>query len=700
MRRCDVKFPRAQSHACFAPRGEAIAVAGTAPGQDLVVYDLPSGKERFRKAAEHAWFPPLAFSPDGRVLAAVEAELRPFLRPKRVVLFAAAGGEVLGEFDPGELFRELAFSPDGKRLLGFDGGAQTLFVWAVPGGEALHRTKAPADIVALTASFEPGGRGVLLGGQDGDAVLIDPGTGKELRRFRTHPASGRFVFAPGGKTLARYDIDGVSTQWDFATGRPLAASADPITGRGQLQFDGGGKRLWVAADTFAAVDWPSGREASRVRVPHHGTSWAVTLSPDRSRVAGVNAARKLAVWDAATGREGCVLPALGAAQAARAFSPDGGVLYTAERGGPVRAWDTHSGKELPPFDKGKRVTRALAVSPDGRWLAAAEHPEALGGQQGGVTVWDLRGGREAHRLRLGARPAWCLAFSPDGTLLAAVGGQFPAREGRDAFVAAWDLRTGKERVLHAGLPARLGAAAFSAEGRLLATGGDDGAVRLWEVATGQERHRFVGHASGVYSVAFSPDGKVVAAGSADAPVFLWDMTGCHGRPPSATAFTAEEKDRLWEALAGADAAAAFGAMRRLMARAGPAAALLADRLKPAATAEVRVIEQHIAALDADAFGARQKAAAELAKVIDQAEQPLRRALKNAASAEAKRRIEALLRGAEVPSPERLRELRAVEVLERAGTAEARKLLGELAGGANDARLTREAMEALGRMPKP
>jgi len=65
--------------------------------------------------------------------------------------------------------------------------------------------------------------------------------------------------------------------------------------------------------------------------------------------------------------------------------------------------------------------------------------------------------------------------------------------------------------------------------------------------------------------------------------------------------------------------------------------------------------------------------------------------------EQRRRIELLL--AEpglVRSPELRRQVRAVEVLERVGGAEARRVLEALAGGAPEARLTQEAKAALAR----
>ncbi|MFO0842599.1 MAG: hypothetical protein U0797_09420 [Gemmataceae bacterium] len=64
------------------------------------------------------------------------------------------------------------------------------------------------------------------------------------------------------------------------------------------------------------------------------------------------------------------------------------------------------------------------------------------------------------------------------------------------------------------------------------------------------------------------------------------------------------------------------------------------------------------------------------------------------SLEARKRLERLLAAVDAdvhtPSPERIRALRAVELLERIGTPAARRALAELAGGAPGARLTREA----------
>jgi hypothetical protein len=55
--------------------------------------------------------------------------------------------------------------------------------------------------------------------------------------------------------------------------------------------------------------------------------------------------------------------------------------------------------------------------------------------------------------------------------------------------------------------------------------------------------------------------------------------------------------------------------------------------------------------------------------------------------------------ARLDGPDRRRQLRAVEVLEHIGDADARRVLADLAGGSPHARLTADARGALGRLER-
>jgi hypothetical protein len=106
----------------------------------------------------------------------------------------------------------------------------------------------------------------------------------------------------------------------------------------------------------------------------------------------------------------------------------------------------------------------------------------------------------------------------------------------------------------------------------------------------------------------------------------------------------------------------------------------------------------IADLGAPRFAVREKAAKQLERQVYEAEPALRAALKKGPPLEVRRRIDKILAALEqVPPAELLRGIRAVQALEYAGTPEALAVLRVLAGGAREARLTREARGSLRRL---
>ena len=114
--------------------------------------------------------------------------------------------------------------------------------------------------------------------------------------------------------------------------------------------------------------------------------------------------------------------------------------------------------------------------------------------------------------------------------------------------------------------------------------------------------------------------------------------------------------------------------------------------------KTRAIAKLVAELDHPRFAVRKKATKELTDLGPVVRSHLENALEGKPSLDARRRIADIL--AKLPRqslPPLVRELRALEALERMGTPAARAVLKRLADGAAEDRLTREAKAALERL---
>jgi hypothetical protein len=165
--------------------------------------------------------------------------------------------------------------------------------------------------------------------------------------------------------------------------------------------------------------------------------------------------------------------------------------------------------------------------------------------------------------------------------------------------------------------------------------------------------------------------------------------------------TAAQLETFWDWLGCIPTQRAYEAVRELASVPAQAVPLLNQRLRPVERGDVSRISQWIADLDNTRFVVRKKATEELGRVIELAEPNLRQTLVNRPSLEVRRGIEDLLRRQQEGglSPERLRGLRAVFVLEQIGNPEARQLLRRLASGAPGSQLTEEAEAALQRLAR-
>ena len=197
----------------------------------------------------------------------------------------------------------------------------------------------------------------------------------------------------------------------------------------------------------------------------------------------------------------------------------------------------------------------------------------------------------------------------------------------------------------------------------------DRKVLIGEVASGIHVHTIAGHDSSPWEVAFTHSGRELIANADLAPV-LWSL-----KPADLPAIDGSV-DALWETLASTDGPAVYRLQWALVNNPKMAIELFSKKAKPAGELIERSrFDKLVASLDSPQFRARETAERQLIQARHTVPlEWLRKALAVAKSDEQWTRLERILTQREKPSPDEIRSARVVQVLELAGTEDAKALL--------------------------
>jgi hypothetical protein len=201
------------------------------------------------------------------------------------------------------------------------------------------------------------------------------------------------------------------------------------------------------------------------------------------------------------------------------FSRDG-KLMAAGAGPNVFLWNVADGKELLRMQlPEKQIYHRVMFSEDGKSLIWN------GREDSEVRIFDTRSGRQDREFPnpKADRRGYCnfLCYSPDARLIAYNGPRF--FEGLDMV----DVATGQVVMSIPEVKDARGAA-FSPDGKFIATHSGDGGLHIWDVKTGRAFRELVPHqngAGGAYKwVTWSPDGAFLATGGHIQPSLdIWSL---------------------------------------------------------------------------------------------------------------------------------------------------------------------------------
>jgi WD40 repeat protein len=522
----------------FSPDGAL--VAGTTFAGVVHVWEVATGRLRHMLSGRRKDGWSVAFSPDGKTLATGWDE-------SEVILFDVRTGWEVARLQVGvREVRWLGFHPDGRSLgvVGVGNGEpQELGVWDLATRKEVRRMPVPGA-GHLGGAWRADGLLMASSGAEDGTVRLWSTDGKSERRrvVQLYPPGSPWLhglaLSPEGRHLATANPDGTISvlripspppPYNPGPARPVPsakalarrpAAADALKRAnipaGLLKLAGNGYPARVPPEVVAILG------DARFRLPKVGrSSW---MAQDRAgKFLAVPNADVVAVFDARTGKLVRTLTGQTDRVYAVAFSPDGKFLaggnWTGEKkGSTVKVWDVETGDVIVSLDSGASELFGVNFSKDGKRLFASS--------VGGVQMWDLTGkllrtfktGAPAHGL-------YQLGLSADGKRVVC--------NDTPTTLKVWEIEGDGPPVTLAGHTSSPLHAAYSPDGKLLATGSDK-ELLLWDAAKLELVKKIDAPAGWL---AFAPDGKSILAAQhhwarplEKDVVTRWDLTTYEGKP--------------------------------------------------------------------------------------------------------------------------------------------------------------------------
>jgi WD40 repeat protein len=504
-------FNGSDSGLTLSPDGTQLLLITMGIDPEVRIMDLASGREvrRVKLPDDQIDSLHLSFNSEGHLLAAG-------IHNKRFKFWDLTAKKERELGPTSKEFCQVKFSRDGRLLALSE--SYTVKLWDTATFRELPALTVPTSINFpqgdAFVSFTEDGKRIATGGIGTDTIVWETETGKRLSTMngRTNMAYN-VTFSADGMEL----ISGGRTRWDLRTGRGLRIVPDTSEKTyGTASPDGRVVVLRRAnTNVLTIVESPSGRQLQKLTPSGDtGDIQRTRFSADSSMLAVLYG--PLEQQQTST------------------------VSFT--RGAQVKIWDVKNGRELRSITP-TEIPMEAEFTTDGRSIVI------IG--MGHIALWDVQSGNNLRDL----------TASPVNTFTPPVvrPGQMPTMPNM-ADISA--MVTNTLGTVSAGTMGQsVTSAAFTGDGRILATGGVEsksnidfaammnsamqrpkkgakppdpadmmkdfkieavGHVQFWDVASGRQIAAIKGHGRGVSKVAFSRDGKLLASGATDSTIKIWD----------------------------------------------------------------------------------------------------------------------------------------------------------------------------------
>ena len=529
-------FPALHSTAVMSPVAPIVAVGSCAtPGAALKgcvkLYDLEQRAEIWALPESGGL---VGFSGDGQLLVTVGWDT--VLGGVRVSLWSLPERRLLKKFGSKKICNTLAFSPDARWIVLAEANSPAIEVWSVEQERLVRELAGHAGAVRALV-FSPDSQLLATAGVDQIIRLWSVSSGELAMTGHGHTDEiASLAFFPDGKRLASAARDGTVRLWSTTVSeRETFENSGGLQGRLLVSPDG---QWWTTTSKFYRQlqythlqVWdtrpgssprkivPGGELAQNEGFDDGGRTLLSLVYPDaKDRIdlewrslEDMALTRRLSLHRN-------VQPDVGEA---RSFCAAAGLFALAQSDGQLLVWSTRTGKLLQTFrlpdhlDTGtvNNSASGVVISPDGALLAASRSSHSQ------IAVFSLAEGKllYSHHVRpivtvVGDRLSdygnvAFFDFSPDSKLLVST-------DTTERAIRIGEARTGRELGQLSGHRDHTVAAAFSPDGKTLASTGGDGSLKLWHLPTWREVATLL-ETGATGPVTFSPDGSMLIVGLLD-----------------------------------------------------------------------------------------------------------------------------------------------------------------------------------------
>ena len=532
----------------LSPDGRLLA-CGNSKGE-IHVRDVTSGALLW--SSQHGMglghFNQLAFSPDGRFLAAAS--------DAGLSLWDPAQRKLLAALPRPQPVPCIAWHGDGAVLASGDAVGMICY-WAIhpdASADLLMMVEGHGSVVTALA-FSPAGDRLASGSWDGKVKLWNAADGSLHETLVSHREKVPLLtWSPDGRLIAYNVYNEASRLWDVKEGRHLAALRGHTSFVRGMLFTPDSREIVSASMDGTIRVWDTATGACiRIMYGYTSSVWDTSWSPDGTRLVCIEAGLSPIVYSLNETMPSMMLGGHTDDALFAKWSPDGHSIAIGSFG-VIRLWDVKTGEALENFsspDTRGNSFRTCAWSPDGRRLAAATVThgillfelvtgavQSLGGapragayfynliqwspngsmlaadfEDGMIGVWNKNSGEPL--LQVPAERS-CLAWSADSTHLALV-----ESRGDGSELVLWDVGLGERKpiALH---PGEILGMEWMGRDNLLITAGSDGGLRWWDVQTGNCVRQVQVHSGKINGIRLSPDETLIARYGDEGGILIWD----------------------------------------------------------------------------------------------------------------------------------------------------------------------------------